>query len=144
LGISKRVIILICAAGALLSWFYANSTDMLEVRIVSNKTSFQRGDSAHFDFYLACRFNPFSDSATIPSLNHEVTITGPEGPILSRQEFIHRKEPITLHYGSQLKLGELDWNLCDLSGRPVPKGTYRILVSLLDQKLSGEISVKVE
>jgi len=44
---------------------------------------------------------------------------------------------------SQLKFGELDWNLCDLYGNAVPIGIYKVTVSLLDWKLSGEISIEI-
>jgi hypothetical protein len=59
------------------------------------------------------------------------------------REYIHKTELVTLCGNSQLKFGELNWDLRDLSGKPVPAGIYKVLVSLLDWKLSGEISIEI-
>lgn len=134
-------VVALCVIGTALFYSVMSSQPPLEVRIVSSKASFRKGEIAHFDFYLVCAF--CLAPVSTPSLSNEVTISGSGGPVFSRRELIHRKEPVTIGWNSQLKFGELDWNLCDLSGKPVPPGRYRISVSLIDSNLSSEITVEV-
>jgi len=135
--------LLLCGAGILIFNSFAGSTPPLEIKIIPNKTSFRKGEVAHLEFYLVCTFSLLPESVTIPSLNHQVTIVGPTGAVYSKRELIHRAEPVTLRRGSEMKLGELDWNLRDLSGKPMPKGVYKISVSLLDYQLQGEILIEI-
>jgi len=114
----------------------------LEIQIVSSKTLFQKGEVAHFEFCLFYKSNLFVPSVTIPSLNHDVVITGPGGPVYAKRVFVHTKAPITIGMIPE-KFGELDWNLCDVSGRPVRAGVYTIKVSLVDWNLFGEVSVEI-
>jgi len=142
-GKRTLVFFLLCGAGILAFNSFARSTPTLEIKIIPNKISFRKGEVAHLEFRLVGTFSLFSEPVTIPSLNHQVTIVGPTGVVYSKREFIHRAEPVTLRRGSEMKLGELDWNLLDLSGKPVPKGVYKIVVSLSDYQLQGEISIEI-
>jgi len=145
-NIPRRAAVLLCiagVAGTFLFSFFMYSPCQLEIKIIPNKVLYRKGEVAHFDFYLICKSSLFFESVTIPSLDYDVKITGPSGPVFATQEFIHRTGPVTLRGNAQLELGKLDWNLCDLRGNLVPAGVYKVSVSLHDWKLSGEISIEI-